>query len=305
LLTGIHFLLTYTCLFECDHCFVYSSPSAEGTFTIYQLRNVFEEIRKIRSVSEIYFEGGEPFLFYPLMLEGMRLARALDLKIGIVTNAYWANSVEDAEIWLREISKIKIADLSLSDDIFHHGESEISPAQLALTAAKRLGIPSDTISIDPPLVKPCVLRDGKKGAPVIGGNVMFKGRAVEKLTGGLPGRYWEEFKSCPHEELEHPGRVHIDAYGNVQVCQGVSMGNMWKQPLSELVRNYNGHTHPVCGPLIRGGPAQLVREYGLEHENEYIDECHFCFLMRKKLIDRFPEYLAPRQVYGPPPVEPT
>lgn len=300
MLSGIHFLLTYTCLFDCDHCFVYSSPSAGGTFTIYQLRNVFEEIRKIKSVESVYFEGGEPFLYYPLMLEGMRLARALDLKIGIVTNAYWANSVEDAEIWLREISKYKIADLSLSDDAFHHGESEISPAQLAKTAAKRLGIASGTITIDPPLVKPCVTIDNEKGTPVIGGNVMFKGRAVEKLTEGLPTRNWEELNSCPHEELEHPKRVHIDAYGNVQVCQGVSMGNMWTKPLAELVKDYNGHTHPVCGPLLRGGPAQLVREYDLEHEDEYIDECHFCYLMRRALIDRFPEYLAPRQVYGLP-----
>ena len=125
-------------------------------------------------------------------------------------------------------------------------------------------------------------------------------RAVEKLTEGLPTRNWEEFKTCPHEELEHPKRVHIDAYGNVQMCQGISMGNMWTKPLSELVKDYNGHTHPISGPLLRGGPAQLAREYGLEHEDEYIDECHFCYLMRRALIDRFPEYVAPRQVYGLP-----
>lgn len=298
MLTGIHFLLTYNCNFECDHCFLFCGPAARGTFTIYQLRNVFSEIRKIRSVNNVYFEGGEPFLYYPLMLEGLRLARSLDLKIGLVTNCYWANSVEDAEIWLREINKIKINDLSLSDDVFHHGDSNISPAQLAKTAAKRLGMPVGTISIDPPLVKPCITIGNEKGAPVIGGNVMFKGRAVEKLTKDLPTRRWELFNSCPHEELEHPQRVHLDPYGNVHICQGISMGNMWTTPLAELVKNYNGHAHPVCGPLLKGGPAQLVREYGLEHEEAYIDECHLCFLMRKALIDRFPQYLAPRQVYG-------
>jgi hypothetical protein len=29
-----------------------------------------------------------------------------------------------------------------------------------------------------------------------------------------------------------------------------------------------------------------------------VDECHYCFEVRKALIDKFPEYLAPRQVYG-------
>ena len=33
-------------------------------------------------------------------------------------------------------------------------------------------------------------------------------------------------------------------------------------------------------------------------EGEFVDECHYCFLVRRSLIDRFPEHLAPRQVYG-------
>ena len=30
MLTGIHFILTYTCNFECDHCFLYCSPKSKG-----------------------------------------------------------------------------------------------------------------------------------------------------------------------------------------------------------------------------------------------------------------------------------
>ena len=32
-LDGIHFLVTYRCTYACDHCFVWSSPDAEGTMT--------------------------------------------------------------------------------------------------------------------------------------------------------------------------------------------------------------------------------------------------------------------------------
>jgi hypothetical protein len=76
------------------------------------------------------------------------------------------------------------------------------------------------------------------------------------------------------------------------------MGNMWKTTLSELVKNYNIEKHPICGPLFRGGPAQLARVYGVEHEDTYVDECHFCYLTRLALIEKFPEYLTPKQVYG-------
>ncbi len=33
MITQIHFLLTYMCTLACEHSFVCSSPSAEGTFT--------------------------------------------------------------------------------------------------------------------------------------------------------------------------------------------------------------------------------------------------------------------------------
>jgi hypothetical protein len=76
------------------------------------------------------------------------------------------------------------------------------------------------------------------------------------------------------------------------------MGNMWKTPLSELIGQYSEETHPLCRPLTKGGPFQLAQEQGLEPEEGYIDECHFCYAARRALVDRFPQYLGPKQVYG-------
>ncbi len=76
------------------------------------------------------------------------------------------------------------------------------------------------------------------------------------------------------------------------------MGNMWQRPLSVLALEYSPDSHPICGPLAKGGPALLAKQYDVDYEEEYVDECHFCYLVRRALIDRFPEYLAPRQVYG-------
>jgi hypothetical protein len=73
---------------------------------------------------------------------------------------------------------------------------------------------------------------------------------------------------------------------------------MWNSSLSEQVKSYDAKMHPICGPLVKGGPAELVRTHQVEHEDEYIDACHLCYTTRLKLIDKFPEYLAPKQVYG-------
>ncbi len=297
MLTGIHILMTYRCNLECDHCFLYSGPNAQGTMTLSQIRSVLDESRKIGTVEWIYFEGGEPFLFYPSMLEGVRLAIDMGFKVGIVTNAYGAISEEDAEVWFRPLANLGVEYLSISDDSFHYGEGN-TPAKRGLAAARKLGIPTSPVCIQKPFVEAQPGQDQNKGAPVVGGGAMFKGRAVEKLTEGLPRRACQELTQCPHEELQSPSRLHVDHYGHVHLCQGVSMGNMWKLPLSKLVLEYDPDAHPICGPLTKGGPALLARQYDFDPEAGYVDEWHFCYLVRRSLVDSLPEYLAPRQVYG-------
>ncbi|MBN2227720.1 MAG: hypothetical protein JW763_10185 [candidate division Zixibacteria bacterium] len=296
MLTGIHFLLTYSCTYECDHCFLYCSPNTEGTFTIDQVKRVLDDAKRIPGMEWVYFEGGEAFMYYPVMLEGMRAAKKAGFKTGVVTNCYWATSENDAALWLGPLVQAGIDDLSMSDDEFHHGDTQITPAKMAATAAARLGLSATSICIDKPAVKPPA---GGKGDPVIGGGALFKGRAADKLTSGLPVKAPGAFSQCLHEELVAPKRVHVDAFGNVQVCQGISIGNMWSVPLSQLIAEYDADTHPICGPLVHGGPDALAKTYQVSLPNGFVDECHYCFLVRRALLDRFPEALTPKHVYGP------
>ena len=298
MLTGVHILLTYTCSYECDHCFLHCGPDASGTFTLRQLKTLFAEIGKIGTVGDIYFEGGEAFLYFPLMVEGIRIARGMGLDVGIVTNGYWATGIEDAKLWLDPLRRLGIADFSVSNDKFHHSSDQPNPAEAAHAAAVELGMAAETIRIEEPTVQVDPCGSGDKGAPVIGGNVKLRGRAAEKLTEGLPRKAWDQLTSCPYEDLEDPGRVHVDSFGNVHICQGLSMGNMWETPFSDMVRSYSAQAHPICRPLVKGGPAALAREYGVQHDDAYVDECHFCYTLRKTLADRFPQHLTPRQVYG-------
>lgn len=292
-MTGIHFLLTYACNRACDHCFVYSSPEAKGTFTLRQIRDVFDELAKIPTIEQIYFEGGEPFLFYPVMVSGLRIAREMGYEAGIVTNAYWATSVEDALEWLRPLAQLGLGSLSVSDDTLHYGNEEREHWAGAQAAAGKLGIKSSLFRTEPPSVE-----TDESGGEVVAGGVMFRGRAAERLVDGLPTRPWDDFTECPAENPREPGRVHLDSYGNVHICQGMSMGNMWETPLAELVAIWDGDAHPICGPLLRGGPAALVREYDVGHAARYVSACHLCYQARRALVDRFEAYLAPRQIYG-------
>jgi hypothetical protein len=127
---------------------------------------------------------------------------------------------------------------------------------------------------------------------------MYRGRAAEKLAPRADKHSWDDFDSCPHEDLREPGRVHLDPLGNIHICQGIVIGNLFEKPLKQICDEYDPDSHPICGPLLSGGPAELVTEYNLEHGSHYADACHLCYEVRTTLRTRFPDLLAPNQMYG-------
>jgi MoaA/NifB/PqqE/SkfB family radical SAM enzyme len=294
-LSGLHLLLTYQCNLECEHCFVWGSPWQSGTMTLQKVRHILQQAKDLRTVKWIYFEGGEPFLYYAVMLKGVREAASMGFHVGIVSNGYWATDVEDAVEWLRPFAGV-IQDLSVSSDLYHWSEKLSQQAENACAAAEQLGIPLGILSIAQPEATDAASAVGQ--LPVGETAVMYRGRAAEKLVSQAARRPWEEFTECPYEDLREPGRVHVDPFGNVHLCQGISLGNIFHTPLSEICERYDPDAHPITGPLLEGGPAELVRRYGLPHEEGYADACHLCDEARRALRGRFPEILMPDQMYG-------
>lgn len=97
--------------------------------------------------------------------------------------------------------------------------------------------------------------------------VMYRGRAAEKLAPQDARFPWTQFTTCPHEDLREPGRMHLDPLGNLHICQGLVAGNLFETPLDEICAAYDPDVHPIVGPLPEGGPAELVRCYGLSHQD--------------------------------------
>jgi MoaA/NifB/PqqE/SkfB family radical SAM enzyme len=258
---------------------VWGSPQQTGVFTLENLVHVLDQARQVPSIRTIYFEGGEPFLFYPILVEAVRAAAARGFSVGVVTNGYWGVTVEEALVWLGPFAGL-LSDVSVSTDLLHSNVVISPESRNILAACEQLGIPASSLSCD------------------VGGDVMFRGRAAARLTGGVPHRSWSSFDECPHEDLEEPGRVHLDPGGNLHLCQGLVMGNLFDRPLGEILESYEAADHPIAGPLAAGGPAELVRVYDIPHAAEYADACHLCYSARAQLRPRYPELLTPDAMYG-------
>jgi len=293
-LKGVHLLLTYKCVYECDHCFVWSSPRSAGTMSLAQVQRILLQAAQIPSVDTIYFEGGEPFLFYPLLLEGVRMAREMGFGVGIVSNAYWASNRDDAAMWLRPLSQLGIKDLSLSEDEYHGEEESSRKVHRARSAARSLGIPVQVLRVKGIKAYTCDASGNEQG-----GDLYFRGRGAANLADKAEKRPWRELSTCP-EGPPDIGRVHIDAYGTVEFCQGISIGNVWHRPLKQVMEDLAPTKHPIIGPLIRGGPAQLAIEAKVKPKNLYADPCHLCYEVRCRLrkSHRLVPILRPDQAYG-------
>jgi len=297
-LSGLHILLTYKCTLECDHCFAFGSPRQEGVLSFRRIETLLEQAIDLGTIESVYFEGGEPFLYYNTLVRAVERASRLGFDVGIVSNGYWAVDVGDAVAWLEPFAG-RLKDLSLSCDDYHGRENHEALVANAQIAADYWQIPNSLIAVAQPEDSSAATARGT--IPSGESRVIYRGRAAEALADRAGYRPSEEFTSCSCENLRDPGRVHVDPFGEVQICQGISIGNVFETSLPVLVREYEPDLDPIVGPLLRGGPASLARNYGVEHEQEYADACHFCFETRKVLRSEFPDVLKPDEVYGESP----
>jgi hypothetical protein len=294
-ISGLHLLLTYQCTFECDHCFVWGSPWQNGVMTQENIERILQQAESAGSVRSIYFEGGEPFLYYATLLKGVQIAAGMGFEVGIVSNAYWATSYADALESLKPFAGL-LADLTISSDLYHFSEQVSRQSQNAAQAAGALGIPLGSICVAQPEEVNAAQTHGQLPTGV--GAVMYRGRAAEKLVSRSSLHPWQQFTQCPHEDLRDPGRMHVDPFGFLHICQGITIGNIYREDLAAICSGFDPDTHPILSALLSGGPARLVQQYEPECMPGYADACHLCYSARQQLRPRFPGILIPDEMYG-------
>lgn len=265
--------------------------------TLGQLQAVIDQAAAA-GCKTVYFEGGEPLLAYPVVLAAARHARAAGLTVGVVTNCFWAASLDDALVWLTPFAELGLADLALSSyAYFTESLEDETRLRNAVGAAQRLGLPLGVLEVGAPaalddLGVPC-------GAP---GAIMFKGRAAQVLARGEHlRRPPDTLVTCPYEDFADPGRCHVGRDGNLMPCQGISVGDLWQRPLTEILATYDPAALPVVRELAAGGPWALAQACGLEPARPlYADECHLCYELRTRLraAGRHLDVLTPEQCYG-------
>ena len=278
-LTGIHFLVTYGCSAECDHCFIWGSPRRRSGMTADQADDYLDQVVALETVKTVCAEGGESFTQYDVLVHFLRAATERGLSASALTNASWVSSREHAERRIAQLMGAGLSSLGVSTDEWHRRTVPVERVDTLLAVCAAAGLPANRME---------TVMDG----------VMFRGRAAERLAPSRPRRPAGELTTCPHEKLDAPSRVHLDCYGRVHLCQGLCVGG--KGP-ADACASYNPASHPIARLLLDGGPyalGMLAAEHGLNLDDGYVDACHLCYRARECLRARYPELLGPDEMYG-------
>jgi hypothetical protein len=278
-LTGIHFLITYGCSAECDHCFIWGTPRKRSGMTAEQVDGFLDEVVALGTVTGVCAEGGEAFTRYHVVLHFLRAATARGLKASALTNASWVTSREQAQERVREMMGAGLTNLGISTDEWHQKRVPVEKVDLLLEVCKEAGLDASRMELK---------LEG----------VMFRGRAADLLAPHMPKRPPGEFAKCAHEQLDAPSRIHLDCYGRLHLCQGLCLGPGGP---ATAVAGYDAVKHPIVSILLQGGPhalAQFAAERGFETADGYADACHLCYRAREFLRPFFPELLGPDEMYG-------
>jgi MoaA/NifB/PqqE/SkfB family radical SAM enzyme len=286
--------LGYRCNMLCKHCFIGEKLHDHDTILTYEdCIEAIESASKLQTIRTVAFVGGEPFVYYKLLL---RVADYLHTHyrcaLNITTNASWAKTPEMTQRLLDPLFERGLRHIMISLDQYHlefgtieHvanciGRSQELGMDTAVQIIRRVGAPKEEdfrIALNP-LVDIEKIRWYENPCSAIGNaHTMLSKEDLE----------W-------HEEIPVGGCnagdiLNIQPDGEIKPCCGaglmakrLSLGNAKREPVDEAVRR--AEADPLINSLVaEQGPrglARLLSEAGrqdlVQKHAPFTDACYAC-----------------------------
>jgi hypothetical protein len=116
-----------------------SSPERDARLTYEQIESALSQLFANYKMLVIVFAGGEPTLLGKDLYKAISYCRANKVVSRIVTNAYWAHSIEAARQKCAELKEAGLDELNISMDDYHEPYVPFERVKLAHQAAVEAG----------------------------------------------------------------------------------------------------------------------------------------------------------------------
>ncbi len=313
-------ILSYRCVSGCKHC-IYNCGPGWGleSMPAELLWQALETVAGWSPRPQVHLTGGEPFLHYPVLLEGVRIAAELGVTVYLETSAAWCVDETKTRARFAELQEAGLAAVLISCSPYH--AEKIPPIRTVQAVRAALGVfgPRGVIVYQPEflqlvqefgLEQPTMLdryreRYGAEGArQILWGayGIISGGRAGYKLGHLVDPQPVEAFsgENCGGDIL-FAQHSHMDLYGNYipAFCGGMVAAD-WRAE-DPLARPYP----EVVELCIEQGPYGLFEMAHGTYDYRplpggYAGKCHLCVDVRWHLVrvkgDDYPE-LRPAGFY--------
>lgn len=322
-------ILSYRCLGKCKHCLYNCGPRrGKEAMSPEMLREALEVAAGLPRKPQVHLTGGEPFLHFPLLIEGARIAAELGIRCYFETGASWSANRAEAVERFTALRDAGMWAALISCSPFH--AERIPPIHTisAVRAALEVFGPGRVIVYLPDFIEIVQMFDVYRPVPLeqyeekfgaeTARRILWEGYGI--ISGGRAGYRLGHLvqkhpaasfagENCTYEIL-YAHHSHLDLYGNFipAFCGGLAVGDWHRLPaLSEDLAS--GRCPELLGLLIKNGPYglfELARErYGYRPlPDGYAGKCHLCADVRLHLLEKvekagegeFPE-LQPHDFY--------
>lgn len=318
-LSGIIFITTYNCNADCKHCF-FDTQTAQHYLSPDIIDRVYADESITKHMFWNHLSGGEVFLQPEKLYEIIRTIRKYFTKdIGMSTNGFWAKTPEIAQKRVQELLEAGISGIAVSADTFHEEYIDTHSVAHAIAAVSTSGLQNHSYimgarcaedmlnamaynvltdkltnkvqaSYTMPLA-PTTIRSIGKGSSV----------AIPKKE-NMPQGICSNLCECLGARGPYnPSMVWVDVYGNVMVCYGIIIGNVYETDFAQIIREYKTFDFPLLHIIAEKGPHALIeiaKKEGIPCDAlKFYDECDVCYTLRKLLLKYYSKELGPRECY--------
>ena len=300
----LEFAVTYRCNSNCKHCSVKHKRTMDKLIDEYIAVDIVNKIKKKFHLQSIMTFGGEPMLHPSIVCAIHNEAKKAGIpKRQIITNGYWLNDLDKVSEIVKQLKAAYVNNIFVSVDAFHQ---EYIPIDIVKATVEIL-IKEDFEEIK---WNPCwlinvnhnnqynimtknILKElaSLKIESASGNIVSPEGSAIENLSTYMPIKQHLATGRC--EELPYTNpldsikTITIEPNGDVKICEGFSIGNVFKADIIDMLENYNPYENPVMRIILEEGLEGLMelgKKSGIKPSLEgYYSICQMCVSIRKQL----------------------
>jgi len=310
--------LSYECNTNCALCYANASKKYDE---VIDKKIAFDSINYVSrnyQLQTLGLLGGEPTLHYQLLLDIISEAKKNQIpNIMLFTNGEWGGNKINVERMCKDLKRVGLTEIIISVDYFHQKTIPIqyciNIAFMALSIGLRVRFSmcvfediNSNNEFDSTNRSIFQIIKTNLNLPINIQKMRFFGRA-NNLSSFSRKLYSANDVNHPCREKEFFGSLNkpkgflIDNFGYIQICDGISIGNIYKKSLQEILNDYSSEKNPIINLLWEYGPlglAKYLKNLDLDMNKKiFVNNCHLCYNMRKLIQENFTEILFPKIFY--------